>query len=192
MATAGCGCKICKAGLGDYTNELISIGESARTVLDMLQEQGLQTNEKLLKKHLAAYSMPYPEKPNDDDELLHCEPVRVDLNKIDFSEYNFKPDNIESIVGYLQNINLKIYLNQSQITLQAQEDVINGIAPNVPKEVMQNQMVAFQMYKESSGIMLHVNQQEAIKSVESQGLIIQQPTYLLTPNAQTKTQCETN
>ncbi len=190
MATNGCGCKICKADLGEYTNDLISSGESPQSVLDTLQSKGVKTTEKLLKRHLSAYSIEYPDKS--EEEILECETIKVDLNQIDFSEYNFDSNNIESIIGYLQNINLKIYLNQSIITIKAQEDAINGDVPNVPKEVMQNQLIAFQMYKECSGMIMRINQQEAIKSVESQGLIIQQPTYLLPTNAQNITQREAN
>lgn len=191
MATTGCGCKICKASLGEYTNQLIIDGVSPKDVLEILQNRGVKTTDKLLKKHLSAYEIPYPETEN--SEITHCEPVKVDLNKIDFSEYNFDVNNIESIIGYLQKINLKIYLNQSKITLQAQQDVIDGKSPDVPKEILQNLAVAFQILDKSTGLSTHVNQQEAIKVVEAMGLLVQrQSSFLLPSHVTNTTQSETN
>jgi hypothetical protein len=189
MATTGCGCKICKANLGEYSNQLIVDGISPKNVLEMLLKRGIKTTEKLLKKHLSAFQIPYPES---ETEVIDCEPITVDLNKIDFSEYNFNPNDIESIIGYLQKINLKIYLNQSRITLQAQQDVIDGKSPDIPREVMQNLAVAFQILDKSTGMSTHVNQQEAIKIVESMGLMVQRPTQFYLPNVQNITDSETN
>jgi hypothetical protein len=189
MATTGCGCKICKANLGEYTNQLIISDFSPKEVLKLLQNRGLKTTEKLLKKHLSAFQIPYAE--NNKNEVIECETVKVDLNKIDFSEYSFDPNDIESIIGFLQKINLKIYLNQSRITLQAQQDVINGNSPDMPKEIMQNLAIAYQILDKSTGLSIHVNQQEAIKVVEAMGLLSQNTNYLL-PNVQNNTQSQTN
>jgi hypothetical protein len=187
----GCGCKICKANLGDYTNQLINDSVSPNQVLKILQDKGFKTTERLLKKHLSAFGISYPETMK--DEITTCEPVKVDLNKIDFSEYDFEPDNPESIIAYLQKINLKIYLNQTKITLQAQQDVINGKSPDMPKEIMQNLAVAFQILDKSTGLSVHVNQQEAIKTVESMGLTVQNSSNILLPsNVPSNTQSETN
>jgi hypothetical protein len=175
VATLGCGCKICKANLGEYVNELITVESvSPKEVLKILQDENVTVSEKLLKKHLSAFGIPYPENMKDD--VISCEPVKVDLNKIDFSEYDFDADKPESIIAYLQKINLKIYLNQTKITIQAQQDVIDGKCPDMPREIMQNLAVAFQILDKSTGLSTHVNQQEAIKTVESMGLIIQTPT----------------
>lgn len=191
MATLGCGCKICKASLGEYTNQLINDGVTPKKVLEILQEKGLKITERLLKKHLSAFGISYPE--NMKDEIINCEPIRVDLNKIDFSEYDFDSNNPESIIAYLQKINLKIYLNQTKITLQAQQDVIDGKSPDVPKEIMQNLAVAFQILDKSTGLSTHVNQQEAIKTVEAMGLTVQPPTqFYLPPNVQKPTNTEAN
>ncbi|NJM22785.1 MAG: hypothetical protein HC907_30805 [Richelia sp. SM1_7_0] len=191
MATLGCGCKICKANLGDYTNQLINDGVTPKKVLEILQEKGLKVTERLLKKHLSAFGISYPE--NMKDEIINCEPITVDLNKIDFSEYDFDSNNPESIIAYLQKINLKIYLNQTRITLQAQQDVIDGKSPDMPKEIMQNLAVAFQILDKSTGLSTHVNQQEAIKTVEAMGLTVQSSSNILLPsNVSSKTQSETN
>jgi hypothetical protein len=191
MATTGCGCKICKANLGEFTNELILNGESPKNVLKALQERNIKVTEKLLKKHLSAYEIYIPDKI-ETEESYTGEPIKVDLNRIDFSEYDFEVDDMESIVRYLQKINLKIYLNQSKITLQAQEDVINGKSPDIPKEILQNLAVAFQILDKSTGISTYINQQEAIKVVEAMGLIIQKPNQNYISYVQNSTESETN
>ena len=191
MATTGCGCKICKANLGEFTNELILNGESPKNVLKALQERNIKVTEKLLKKHLSAYEIYIPDKI-ETEESYTGEPIKVDLNRIDFSEYDFDVNDMESIVRYLQKINLKIYLNQSKITLQAQEDVINGKSPDIPKEILQNLAVAFQILDKSTGISTHINQQEAIKVVEAMGLLIQKPNQTYISYVQNTTESETN
>lgn len=189
MATLGCGCKICKGGLGEFTNELVLNGESPKSVLKKLQNKGIKTTEKLVRKHLSAYQLTFFEVV--ETELV-TEPIKVDLNKIDFSEYNFDGNNIESIIAYLQKINLKIYLNQSKITLQAQKDVIDGKCPDMPKEVLQNQAIAFQILDKSTGMSIHINQQEAIKTVEAMGLSIQSQPIYLPSNAENSTDTKAN
>lgn len=191
MATTGCGCKICKANLGEFTNELILNGESPKNVLKTLQERNIKVTEKLLKKHLSAYEIYIPDKI-ETEESYTGEAIKVDLNRIDFSEYDFDVNDMESIVRYLQKINLKIYLNQSKITLQAQQDVIDGKSPDIPKEILQNLAMAFQILDKSTGISTHINQQEAIKVVEAMGLLIQKPNQTYISYVQNSTESETN
>lgn len=189
--TPGCGCKICKANLGEYVNELITVESvSPKEVLKILQDENVKVTEKLLKKHLSAFSISYPETMKYEGE--HWEPVKVDLNKIDFSEYDFDSNKPDSIIAYLQKINLKIYLNQTKITIQAQQDVIDGKCPDMSREIMQNLAVAFQILDKSTGLSTHVNQAEAIKTVEAMGLTVQQPTQFYLPNVSSSTQSETN
>ncbi len=187
MATSGCGCKICKAQLGDYTNGLINDGVTPNDVLKILQNKGLTVSEKLLKKHLSAFGIPYPES----NDVIECKPVTVELNKIDFSEYAFDDTNPEEIISYLQKINLKIYLNQSRIALQMQQNVIDGKSPDIPSDTFKNLAVAFQILEKSTAMGIRVNQQEAIKIVEAMGLTINSPSFYL-PNVQDNTQRETN
>lgn len=191
MPTLGCGCKICKANLGEYVNELITVENvPPKEVLQILKKEGVTVSDKLLKKHLSAFGIPYPEQTN--NEIIECEPIKVNLNKIDFSEYDFDSNNLESIINYLQKINLKIYLNQSRITLQAQQDIIDGKCPDMPTEIMKNLAIAYQILEKSTGLSVRVNQQEAIKTVESMGLTVQSPTQYYLPNVQSNTHTETN
>lgn len=191
MPTLGCGCKICKANLGEYVNELITVEKlPPKEVLQILKKENVTVSEKLLKKHLSAFGTPYPEVTS--AEIIECEPIKVDLNKIDFSEYDFDSNNLESIINYLQKINLKIYLNQSRITLQAQQDIIDGKCPDMPNEIMKNLAIAYQILEKSTGLSVRVNQQEAIKTVESMGLTVQSPTQFYLPNVQNNTNSETN
>lgn len=183
-----CGCKICKQGLGELVNDLVVNGESPKFVITELQHNGLKVSEKLLRKHLSAFELTFSEAV--EAELL--EPVQVDLNKIDFSIYEFDNTDIESFVGYIQNINKKIYLNQARIVLQAQQDVINGVSPDVPKEILQNLAIAFQILDKSTGMSLHINQQQAIKVVEGMGLSIQSQPIYLPQNVENKPESKAN
>ena len=66
---SGCGCKICKADLGEFTNELILNGEPPNKVLAELKKQGLIASKKLLKKHLSAFGIHYPDEQIIDDDI---------------------------------------------------------------------------------------------------------------------------
>ena len=189
MASKGCGCKICKSELGEVTNEMILEGSSPFIVLKELEDMGCKVSERTLKKHLKAYEIEYPKQLNQVEEV---KPIKVDLNKIDFSEYELKLDEIQSVIAYIQKINIKVFLNQSLITLQAQQDVINGDSPSVPKEILQNLAVAYQILSKSTGFDVHVNQQEAIKAVEAMGLTIQNQLVYVPDNVQSHTQPKTN
>ncbi|MEO1762332.1 MAG: hypothetical protein AAFR83_10235, partial [Cyanobacteria bacterium J06629_18] len=100
----GCGCKICKNDLGEFTNELILSGESPKSVLAELEKKGLTVSKKLLKKHLAAFEIDYPHENSISDQI--CEPVTIELNDIDFTQYDFDINQVESIIAYLQKLNL--------------------------------------------------------------------------------------
>lgn len=174
----GCGCKICKANLGEFTNELILAGESPKSVLAELENQGVTVTKKLLKRHLAAFEIDYPHENSNSDQI--CEPVTIELNDIDFSQYNFDINQVESIIAYLQKLNLKVYLNQIQIALQRQQDVIDGKVPGVPSEVFKNIAVAFQILEKSTAMGIQINQKEAIRVVENLGLKVE-PMLQLPP-----------
>lgn len=188
---SGCGCKICKANLGEFTNELILTGEPPNEVLAELKNQGLTVTKKLLKKHLAAFEIDYPSEQFT-DEIQECKAVTIELNDVDFSEYNFDINQPESVIAYLQKLNLKVYLNQMRITLQVQQDVIDGKAPNVPTEVLRNLAIAYEILNKSTGINVRVNQSEAIKIVEAMGLTIQNQAFYLTNNVENNPNSETN
>jgi hypothetical protein len=80
--------------------------------------------------------------------------------------------NPEIALELLQKINLQIFLNQSRITIQAQKNVLNGVCPDIPKEILRNQALALDMLDKSTGLSITVNQQQAIKTVEAMGLTI--------------------
>jgi hypothetical protein len=63
-----------------------------------------------------------------------------------------------------------VYLNQSRITLHAQQRVIDGISPDMPKDILKNQNTALDMLDRCTGLGMIVNQQQAIKTVENMGL----------------------
>lgn len=191
----GCGCKICKAGLGEFTNRLILEGESPKSVLAELKKQGVTVTIKLLKRHLAAFEIDYPAEqfPSESSSngLVH-QPVTIELNDIDFSEYNFDINQPESVIAYLQKLNLKVYLNQIRITLQVQQDVIDGKALDVPHDVLKNLAIAYEILNKSTGMNVRINQQEAIRVVEAMGFIISNKNYLFPSDVPNQPNTETD
>jgi hypothetical protein len=166
----GCGCKVCKQGLGDTVNEMIQNQIEPVAVLKFLNSKGCKVSEKLLRKHLSAFSIPFPENETQFDNTL--ETIPNNLVEIDFSEYKIDLSNPEIALELLQKINLQIFLNQSRITLQAQNNVLNGVCPDIPKEILRNQALALDMLDKCTGLSVITNQQQAIKTVESMGLTI--------------------
>lgn len=171
MTSVGCGCKICKAGLGDSVNEMIQNQIEPIAVLRFLDSKGCKVSEKLLRKHLTAFSIVFPDVTVSFESTL--EPIPNNLIEIDFSQYKVDLNNPEIALDLLQRIALKVFLNQSRITLEAQRKIIEGIAPDMPKDTLKNQAVALDMLDKCTGLGVTVNQQKAIQTVESMGLTIQ-------------------
>lgn len=171
MNSIGCGCKVCKAGLGDTVNEMILNQIEPIAVLRFLDSKGCKVSEKLLRKHLTAFSIMFPESETNFETEL--EPVPNNLTNINFDEYKIDLSNPEIALELLQRITLKVFLNQSRITLQAQQKVINGESPDMPKDTLRNHALALDMLDRCTGLGVTVNQQKAIQTVESMGLTIQ-------------------
>lgn len=172
MDSLGCGCKVCKAGLGDTVNEMIVNQIEPIAVLKFLDSKGCKVSDKLLRKHLSAFSIHYPEKERDFDKIV-LEPIPNNLTSINFDEYKIDLSNPEIALELLQRITLKVFLNQSRITLQAQQKVLNGEVPDMPKETLRNHALALDMLDKCTGLGMTVNQQKAIQTVENMGLTIQ-------------------
>ncbi|MEM7726049.1 MAG: hypothetical protein AAF208_06705 [Cyanobacteria bacterium P01_A01_bin.45] len=191
----GCGCKICKSGLGEFTNELANRGVSVNDISLELKSQDLEVTHTIIKKHLTAYDIPYTEELRE-LEIEGLTPVTVELNQIDFSQYQFDENNPDEIISYLQKINLKLYLNQARITLQRQQDVIEGRLSEVPLETVRALESLYKILEKSTAIDVQVNQQKAIKEVEALGLVVQKPAYFLPAsnqnNVQSNSQPKTN
>ena len=170
MDSIGCGCKVCKQGLGDTVNEMILNQIEPIAVLRFLDSKGCKVSEKLLRKHLTAFSIIFPESETNFETEL--EPVPNNLTNINFDEYKIDLSNPEIALELLQRITLKVFLNQSRITLQAQQKVINGEAPDMPKDTLRNHTLALDMLDRCTGLSVTVNQSQAIKTVEGMGLII--------------------
>lgn len=173
VESLGCGCKVCKAGLGDKINEMIQNQIEPVAVLKFLNSKGCKVSEKVLKMHLSAFSIPFPENQTQFDTEL--EPVPNNLIDIDFSQYKVDLSNPEIALELLQKITLKVFLNQARITMQAQQKIIDGVAPDMPKDTMRNYSIALDALDKTSAINLMVNQAQAIKTVEAMGLTFNLP-----------------
>lgn len=143
-------------------------------VLKFLDSKGCKVSEKLLRKHLSAFSIEFPEVVTSFENTT-LEPIPNNLVDFDFAQYKVDLTNPEITLELLQKITLKVFLNQSRITLQAQQKVIDGVCPDMPKETLRNHALALDMLDKTSAISMMVNQQQAIKTVESMGLTINQP-----------------
>ena len=165
---------------------MIIDGSSPQIVLKELQELGVKVTEKTLKTHLKNHGIEYPAE----NKIIRGEAINIDLNKIDFSQYDFDLENPDSVIDYIQKINLKIYLNQALITLKAQQEVLCGNSMEVSKYTFQNLAIAFQILSKSTGLEMTVDQQKALKTVEAMGLTIKEGLPLL--NVQNNSESKTN
>ena len=93
MDSIGCGCKVCKQGLGDTVNEMITNQIEPIAVLRFLDSKGCKVSEKLLKKHLTAFSIVFPESETNFESEL--EPIPNNLTNINFDEYKIDLSNPE-------------------------------------------------------------------------------------------------
>ena len=170
MTFISCGCKICKNNLGEYTNELANEGYSLNEIIENLKNHGLNVDKKLILKHLNAYDITL--KNDNDVKNFSGDIVNIDLKSFDFSKYDFDIKKPISIITYLQKLHLKIHLNQAELLLKYQNDVLHGDMEDVPSDALKNIAISWKILSEISGISVFVNQQSAIRTVESMGLII--------------------
>jgi len=161
VETIGCGCKVCKAELGDTVNDMITNQIEPVAVLKFLEFKGCKVSEKLLRKHLSAFNIVFPENQTQFDTTL--ETVPNNLTDIDFSQYKIDLNNPVKSLELLQKITLKVFLNQSRITLQAQQKMIDGIVPDMPKDTLRNLNMSLVMLDKTSAMSMMVNQQQIIK-----------------------------
>ena len=76
--------------------------------------------------------------------------------------------------------------------MQSQQDVIDGLSPDVPKEVLRNLAIAYGILDKSTAMGVRINQNVAIKVVESMGLTVQNQAFYLPKNVPNKTDSETD
>ena len=183
-----CNCKICQNDYGEEVNEMILNGSSPVTVIQELNQLQINVTEDELKQHLENYGIKLEES-----KTLDNISQTVDLNSLDFSEYLFEENNPISVIGYLQKINLKIYLNQTKITLIEQDKYLSGLTDEIDSNTFKNLAVAFKILADSTGMNVMINQQEAIKAVESMGLEVKSKSiYSELKNVSSNSQSETD
>lgn len=171
MVFKSCGCEICKADLGEYTNQLIVDGFSLKEVVKYLKSQRLMIDKKTVLRHLNAYGIT-PSSDSVDTQVVTSEPVNIELKTFDFSKYDFDVNKPISIISYLQKLHLKIHLNQAELLLKLQNDVLQGESLDVPGDALKNIATSWKLLSEVSGINVYVNQQAAIRTVEAMGMTV--------------------
>ena len=133
-------------------------------VLRFLDSKSCKVDNKLLRKHLSAFSIDYQEKEsvNKKGEL---EPISNNISDIDFSQ-KIDLDNPKKSLELLQKITLKMFLNQSRITLKAQQKMIDGIVPDMPRDTLENMSLCLDMLEKTSALSMTANQQQILKMRE--------------------------
>lgn len=162
-----CNCKICQFGYGEEVAELVAEGSPISLIVSELRELGCDVTPELVRQHLLATNTPLP----DQVEIEEMTPISVNLDT-DFSEYGFDENDQNSTLDYIQRIALKIFLNQSAITLTEQQMYLDGHRRHVNPEVLRNYVAAFSVVNKCAGIEVINNHMQAIKSLEANGYTV--------------------
>jgi hypothetical protein len=166
-----CNCQICKIGLADYVNEMAINGDSHKLICEKIsKEKNIRIARKTVVNHLNAYNI----QSEKTDVLQAKIRNQIDLNsQIDFSENNFDDNDIQSIIGYLQKIYLKIHLNSAKILLENQEKYLSGESDDLPDYALKAYAISQKIFSESVGMATIVNLNSAIRIVENSGYRLQ-------------------
>jgi len=130
-------------------------------VLRFLDSKDCKSTDKLLRKHLSAFSIDCPEKESETNKG-ELEPISNNISGIDFTQ-NIDLDNPKKSLELLQKITLKMFLNQSRITLKAQQKMIDGIVPDMPRDTLENMSLCLDMLEKTSALSMTANQQQVLK-----------------------------
>jgi hypothetical protein len=130
-------------------------------VLRFLDAKGFNTDNKLLRRHLAAFSIDYPEKESVNNKV-ELKAIPNTISDIDFTQ-NIDLDNPKKSLELIQKITLKMFINQSRITLKAQQKMIDGIVPDMPRDTLENMSLCLDMLEKTSALSMTANQQQVLK-----------------------------
>lgn len=133
-------------------------------VLRFLDSKDCKATDKLLKKHLSAFSIDCPEKESETNKG-ELEPISNNISDIDFTQ-KIDLENPKKSLELLQKITLKMFLNQSRITLKAQQKMIDGIVPDMPRDTLENMSLCLDMLEKTSSLSMMANQQQVLKMRE--------------------------
>jgi hypothetical protein len=163
-----CNCVICKTNLAEFVEDLASKNYTYKEICEKINlEKNLKINRKTLIEHLKNVNLLSKEVPIKATK-------RVNLNTcLDFENVNFEVNKIESVIGYLQKIYLKIHLNSSECLLYEQEKYLSGNSDDIPDWVIKNFAVTNKIFADSCGMQTIINLNAAIKIVENSGYRVQ-------------------
>ena len=165
-----CNCQICLSGLSDYVNSLATKGNSIKSISEkLLTVKRLKTDGKTIKNHLDVYNIEIGKTPVLKGEIAR---VNIDLNEVSFDE-NFDDTDIQSVIGYLQKIYLRIHLNSSKILLDHQEKYFAGESEDIPEYALKSFAISHKIFSESTGMTTIINLNAAIRIVENAGYRLQ-------------------
>lgn len=162
-----CNCLICRSGYHDLANELLAKFELA-IVFKKLKAKIKNLQLPILETHCENLGI----VPIDETKQ-----IKTQLHKPDFSDYltfenyNFDKNNPREIIEYIQAIQLKLYLLQSEITVREISDYLAGNIDNPPIMSVINQKRFLDMLEQCSSLKILTDQHVAVKIVKSMGLI---------------------
>ena len=167
-----CNCQICKIGLGEYVNSMAKKGYSHKLICEKIStEKNIRITRKTVSSHLNAYNI---QSEKTDGLQAKITRNQIDLNsQIDFSENNFDDSDIQSIIGYLQKIYLKIHINSAKILLENQEKYLSGEIDDLPDYALKAYSLSHKIFSDSVGLTTIVNLNAAIRIVENSGYRLQ-------------------
>ncbi|NEQ78221.1 MAG: hypothetical protein F6K23_37670 [Okeania sp. SIO2C9] len=171
-----CQCPICLSSLENFVENRIKQGYTNEKILQELNvnlDVEIDMNE--LNNHLNIFGL--LENINS-DETTENKPIQVELRNIDFSKYEIDVEKPYEVIDFVQKAHLRVYLNQLEITLDAQNKALSGENIGLPPGCMRDLQVAFSILDKSTALSLIINQAQAIKTVESMGLDINNKDYL--------------
>lgn len=145
-----CNCLICRTGNRNLAGDYLAKFELS-IVFKKLKCKIKNLEYPILITHCENLNI----KPIDESHEVKIQihnPTNLLADKLDFSSYNFDIDNPSSIIDYVQKIQLKLYLLQSEITLKEMNAYINGQLEIAPTISVINQKRFLDMLNECSSL----------------------------------------
>lgn len=177
-------CKICQSKLREDIDKQIRSGSNFNYLAKWCKDRDFKVTPQTLKRHainhLADYSL--PEKPNKETIELVQEQTNINLNIISFEAYcnaigleskDFKnlDYNLEKIIyGSQKALSLLFFKNSAVVDFKLTQHINSQSA--YPSQQIKGLRLIFEMYAKITGIELMINENTAIKLLESLGYTI--------------------
>jgi hypothetical protein len=162
-----CNCLICRTGHDELANELLASFELS-IVFKKLKSKIKNLQLPILETHCENLGI----VPVDESKQIKLQVHKPNFNdRLNFGDYRFDKNNPVEIIEYIQSIQLKLYLLQSEITLEELQNYKEGKSDNLPIISVINQKRFLDMLEQCSGLKILADQEVALKVVKNLGII---------------------